>query len=117
MQTDLRSTWMARLIMLPSFVFALFGAVSLLLTPTTCVAQETAELEFYYDFLAELNCDGLPLNSATITAGECVDISTVSALDKHWQAFSGVAVPTGCSGEFFCACSDPAWIKSATVVL
>lgn len=80
-------------------LLALMGALTLLSTPA--LTQETCTLDFYYDLLAEFNCDGFPLNSETIKAGECVDIATVvGPLGKPWAAFSGQSVPTGCSGMF-----------------
>jgi hypothetical protein len=80
-------------------LIALLGALPLLfLTPT--LAQQTAELAFYYNWVAQFDCNGLPLSYETITAGECVDVATISVGDKHWQALSGLNVPTGCSGVY-----------------
>ena len=81
---------------LMSLVTMLFSLLALLTTSTS--AQNTAKLGFYYNWLAQFDCDGLALTSETITEGQCVDIATISYLGKHWQAMSGQNVPTGCSG-------------------
>jgi hypothetical protein len=82
-------------------LLALASALSLLATQVS--GQTTAVLDFYYDIVAEFDCSYIGLPQATATVGSCVDISTISfpLLDKHWQAFSGDSVPTGCSGKLY----------------
>lgn len=80
-------------------LLALASALSLLATQVS--GQTTAVLDFYYDIVAEFDCNGIGVPQATATAGSCVDISAISLLGdlKHWQAFSGKSVPKGCSGK------------------
>jgi len=86
-------------------LLGLVATLGILAIQVSAQATQSCKIDFYYDFLAELDCNGAPLNELAATAGKCVDISTVSALGlKHWQAFQGKAVPTGCSRKLLCRC-------------
>jgi len=90
--------------MVSKSLLSLVGTLSLLVAQVS-TQTTTCNIDFYYDLAGEFNCNGLPLGAVVATAGTCVDISTVSLLDfKHWAAFQGKAVPTGCSRKLILHC-------------